>query len=84
MIPLQVVDPWGCVVAQCREGTDVATAEIDLAYVAKLREEMPVWQHRRHDLYSQVFSLACTTGQSHSHIVLARFKSSSLEKEADF
>lgn len=56
---LQIVDPWGCVVAQCREGTDLAVAEIDLSYRIKIREEMPVWAHRRYDLYSQVFALKC-------------------------
>lgn len=55
-----VVDPWGCVVAQCREGTDVALAEIDLHYLAKIREEMPVWSHRRHDLYSRILNLDCS------------------------
>lgn len=56
-----VVDPWGCVVAQCREGTDMATAEIDLAYLARIREDMPVQAHRRHDLYSELINLNCGT-----------------------
>ncbi|KAL8595196.1 hypothetical protein ACOMHN_013869 [Nucella lapillus] len=55
-----IVDPWGTVVAQCREGTDVAVAEVDLTYLAKIRQEMPVRSHRRHDLYPEVFPLRCS------------------------
>jgi hypothetical protein len=51
---IQVVDPWGTVVAQCSEGTSVAIAEIDLSYVQKVRSTMPVWQHRRNDLYAEM------------------------------
>ncbi|XP_076448546.1 nitrilase and fragile histidine triad fusion protein NitFhit-like [Babylonia areolata] len=55
-----IVDPWGTVVAQCREGTDLAVGEIDLNYLLKVRQEMPVQTHRRHDLYPQVFPLRCS------------------------
>lgn len=57
VIEYQIVDPWGCVVAQCQEGTNVAVAEIDLGYRARIQQEMPVWQHRRFDLYSPVTAL---------------------------
>ncbi|XP_018427056.1 PREDICTED: nitrilase homolog 1 [Nanorana parkeri] len=46
-----VVDPWGTVVAQCRDGPGVCYAEIDLAYLHRVRREMPVQSHRRADLY---------------------------------
>ncbi|XP_066284827.1 deaminated glutathione amidase-like isoform X1 [Branchiostoma lanceolatum] len=49
-----VVDPWGCVVACCHEGTDVCVAEVDLDYLHKVRREMPVWEHRRHDIYGHI------------------------------
>ncbi|KAL5013974.1 hypothetical protein ScPMuIL_008244 [Solemya velum] len=49
-----IVDPWGSVVAQCHEGADIAVAEIDLDYLQKIRDGMPVWQHRRHDLYGTI------------------------------
>lgn len=42
-----IVDPWGTVLAQCGLVSDLALAEIDLSLVKKLREEMPVWQHRQ-------------------------------------
>jgi hypothetical protein len=48
---IQVVDPWGTVIAQCSEGTSVAIAEIGSSYVQKVRSSMPVWEHRRNDLY---------------------------------
>ncbi|WKY05618.1 hypothetical protein Q1695_006096 [Nippostrongylus brasiliensis] len=47
-----VVDPWGAVIAQCSERVDMCFAEIDLSYVAELRQMQPVFDHRRSDLYS--------------------------------
>ncbi|NXG62887.1 NIT1 amidase, partial [Hemiprocne comata] len=49
-----VVDPWGAVVAQCHEGPGLCYAEIDLGYLHRIRREMPVLNHRRHDLYGPV------------------------------
>ena len=49
-----VVDPWGCVIAECSNKPDVAFAEIDVEYLSKVRREMPVWNHRRHDLYGHI------------------------------
>lgn len=46
-----VVDPWGNVVAQCSENTNIATAELNLDYIQNIRTSMPIWQHRRNDLY---------------------------------
>lgn len=51
-----VVDPWGCVIAQCREGNDVCVAEIDLEYLSKVRQQMPVMNHKRNDLYGNLTS----------------------------
>jgi deaminated glutathione amidase len=42
-----IVDPWGCVVAQCGEASDLAMAEIDMAFLNNVRTKMPVWEHRR-------------------------------------
>ncbi|GFG35911.1 hypothetical protein Cfor_05267 [Coptotermes formosanus] len=52
-----VVDPWGTVIAQCSEGTGVAIAHIDLSYIKQVRSSMPVWQHRRNDLYAEMSPL---------------------------
>lgn len=56
-----VVDPWGTVVTQCTEGTGIAVTEIDLDYVNRIRQDMLVWNHRRHDLYPKVIPLQCTS-----------------------
>lgn len=45
-----IVDPWGCVIAQCSEKNDLAIAEIDLEYVARIRENMPVIKQQRNIL----------------------------------
>ncbi|XP_013393327.1 nitrilase and fragile histidine triad fusion protein NitFhit [Lingula anatina] len=52
-----VVDPWGCVVAECHEGEDVCLAEIDLEYMRKVREQMPVQEHRRRDIFGTMTNL---------------------------
>ena len=41
-----VVDPWGCVVAECGDGEGLAFAEIDLERIARVRRELPSLQHR--------------------------------------
>jgi predicted amidohydrolase len=46
-----IIDPWGTVVAQCRDGEGVAVAEIDAAWLQAVRQRIPVHQHRRSDLY---------------------------------
>ncbi len=47
-----VVDPWGEVVSECKEDKPaVITADIDLDRLYELRRNMPVFQHRRKDLY---------------------------------
>ncbi|KAJ9586068.1 hypothetical protein L9F63_020265 [Diploptera punctata] len=52
-----VVNPWGAIVAQCSEGKGVAVAEIDLSYLQQVRTMMPVWQHRRTDLYPSMLPI---------------------------
>lgn len=46
-----IIDPWGTVVAQCRDGEGVAVAEIDPAWLSTVRARIPVHQHRRPDVY---------------------------------
>lgn len=46
-----VVDPWGVVLAQCREGVDTLTAELDMDHLRRVRERLPVQKHRRRDLF---------------------------------
>jgi predicted amidohydrolase len=47
----QIVDPWGAVIAQCSRGEGLAVAEIDTDLISSVREQMPVQQHRRRDVY---------------------------------
>ena len=46
-----VVDPWGMVVAQCHEGPDTISVDLDIEYLHSVRERMPVQRHRRRDLF---------------------------------
>ena len=46
-----VVSPWGEIITQLDEKPGIAIAEIDLAYVDKVRREFPLLKHRRADLY---------------------------------
>lgn len=46
-----LVDPWGTVVAQCREGVATVVADLDLDYLADVRRRMPVQHHRRRDIF---------------------------------
>ncbi len=45
-----IIDPWGCVIAQCSEKSDIAIAEIDLDYLYRVRENMPVIKQQRNIL----------------------------------
>jgi predicted amidohydrolase len=42
-----IVDPWGQVVAAASDGPGLALAEIDLERVERVRQSMPVEEHRR-------------------------------------
>jgi predicted amidohydrolase len=48
-----IVDPWGSVIAQCSDASEetLAVAEINLNYLERVRKEMPVFDHRRPDVY---------------------------------
>ena len=42
-----IVDPWGTIQSEMNEGSGVISADIDLNYLKKLRQKMPVSEHRR-------------------------------------
>jgi len=42
-----IVDPWGRILAQASDGPEVLVAEIDLAYLARVRAELPALSHRK-------------------------------------
>jgi predicted amidohydrolase len=47
-----IVDPWGTVLAQVEEGIGVCVADLDLARLAAVREQIPSLEHRRPDVYA--------------------------------
>jgi len=49
-----IVDPWGKILSVCGDGDDVKVAAIDLDHLQKIRMEMPVWKHRREDVYGKI------------------------------
>lgn len=42
-----IVNPWGEVVSEAEEGDAVVSAEIDLAYLHKIRKAIPIKMHQR-------------------------------------
>lgn len=46
-----MVDPWGTVIGECSDENNIAVAEIDLELLRRTRLSMPVFEHRRHDVY---------------------------------
>ncbi len=49
-----IIDPWGAVLARCGEGTGVAVADVDLAYLEGVRRRLPVLEHRRPEVYGAI------------------------------
>ena len=48
-----VADPWGSVIARAPNQVGVTVATLDLAYLKKIRCELPALAHRRRDLLSR-------------------------------
>jgi len=42
-----IVDPWGCVIAQCGEGDGIAIADLEISAVENARRRLPSLEHRR-------------------------------------
>lgn len=47
-----VVSPWGEVIVKAGADETIITADIDLQYLAEIRQQIPIHTQRRHDLYS--------------------------------
>ncbi|XP_040279234.1 omega-amidase NIT2 [Bufo bufo] len=47
-----VVSPWGEVIAKAEADETIIFADIDLQYLADVRQQIPIHSQRRHDLYS--------------------------------
>lgn len=50
----RVLDPWGTMIAQCRNCEDIAFAYIDLEYQKKVRASVASWENRRPDVYTLI------------------------------
>ena len=46
-----IVDPWGVVLAVAADGVGLCVAELDLSAVDRVRQQLPVLDHRRPALY---------------------------------
>lgn len=46
-----VANPWGEIISQADEKEAIIYGEVDMAYVEKIRNELPLLKHRRVDLY---------------------------------
>jgi omega-amidase len=52
-----IIDPVGEILAEAGEGEEIITADIDLAKVMAVRQQIPVFQDRRPEFYKSPFSL---------------------------
>lgn len=46
-----IIDPWGSIVCCAPERPGLASATIDLGYLREVRQNMPILNHRRSELY---------------------------------
>ena len=46
-----IVDPWGRVLAKAKDNENIIYAEVDLSLLETIRAEIPLFKHRRTDLY---------------------------------
>ena len=46
-----ITNPWGEVISQASEKEEIIISEIDLDFIKKIREELPLLKNKREDLY---------------------------------
>lgn len=46
-----IVNPWGDIIEQCDEREGIICGEIDLEFIKKIREELPLLKHRQEKVY---------------------------------
>jgi len=61
-----VCDPWGQVVATVSDGVGWTTARIDSALLARVRRDMPVFEHRRPDVFNRKTSNPARASEARS------------------
>jgi len=50
-----VADPWGTIISEAGIAEEIIYAELDFSLITKLRREMPLFLHRRTDIYDLHF-----------------------------
>jgi len=48
-----IVNPWGDIIGEAEEGQGIVYGEVDLDYVQKVRNELPLLKHRRTEVYEK-------------------------------
>ena len=46
-----IIDPWGTILAEARDGEDVILADLDFNELARVRRTLPALAHRRNDIF---------------------------------
>ncbi len=46
-----IMDPWGNVVKRAGADEEIIYSELDLSYIYKIREQLPLLKHKRRDVY---------------------------------
>ena len=55
-----VVDPWGQIIAEVGEAEGIIYAELDFEQLEQIRQQLPLLEHRRHDLYQLNYKVSET------------------------
>jgi len=46
-----VADPWGNIISEASDKEEIIFSEIDLDFIDKIREELPLLKHRNEEVY---------------------------------
>jgi omega-amidase len=50
-----VVDPWGKVISNAGKDEKIVYADLNIPYIKKVRDELPILKNRRTDIYSLIY-----------------------------
>ena len=49
------IDPWGTVLASCSDmAPTIAISEVDFDRIDQVRAALPVWDHRKPEIYGEI------------------------------
>jgi omega-amidase len=57
-----VVDPWGQIIAEAGEAEGIIYAELDFEQLEQIRQQLPLLEHRRQDLYQLNYKVSEAEG----------------------